>query len=217
MAQVPTAPDPQPARIEAMRAATVALLFEGPDGMRIGCGGVWIGRASILTAAHCVEPNFMRLTDAFMFQTYDEIGTRGPAEELRKPPYHYAYVTARDVKADLALLATARDVVHPLVFLSPYEGYTGEPVHLVGHAYGLAYSWAPGFVSAVRNGPAMSEGLEGWFTQVVGESRPGNSGGGLWDADGRLLGICSHSDRGGMSFYVAQRAIASFLATHLVD
>ncbi len=212
-----TVPDPVPNAIEDMRSTTVAVLYASDDGdMRVGCAGVWVGKSSFLTAAHCTEPEDAYTAAGFAFLTYAEIGAKG-SRGAKGGPYHLAVVAARDEVQDLALLSVLDELPpHRIGYVSPFEPLAGQHVNMVGHTSGYPYSWAPGWVSAIRKtvGPDPIRGL---FTQVATEGRGGNSGGGLWDDDGQLVGVASYADMHGWTWFVARQTIASFLTKNLVD
>jgi len=61
----------------------------------------------------------------------------------------------------------------------------GEPVYTLGAPVGLAYSFSDGIVAQKR------ESNGGKLIQFTAPISPGNSGGGLFDASGRLVGLTS--------------------------
>ena len=98
-------------------------------------------------------------------------------------------VIGRDPEADLALLrcSDASGLV-PVVFGDSAATPVGTFVVAIGNPYGLHHSVSFGILSAKARGLDDS-GLE--FLQTDAAVNPGNSGGGLFDLDGRLLGVTS--------------------------
>lgn len=132
-----------------------------------GTGIVWGGAGLVITNAHCV-PKGERI----------EVNTRDTWREARVIAYHPRH--------DLALLS-APFVSGPLLELRDVESLrTGELVFAHGHPLGVRDALAMGVV----HGVARDEGTRA-PRYVVADVRlaPGNSGGPLVDAEGRLVGI----------------------------
>lgn len=131
-------------------------------------------------------------------------------------------VWARDPVGDLALLKVATRGLKPAIMGDSEAVQLGDPVIAVGNALGLA----------MENGePAVSFGIISATERYQGGTRtygdalqfdaavnPGNSGGGLFDLEGRLLGITGRiSVRGrrsrsvGVGFAVPAHQIALVL------
>lgn len=94
-----------------------------------------------------------------------------------------ATVIARYRAADAALLWLPRrigsgDFCQPL---APAAGFTpGEPVFVIGHPEGLTFTLSNGMVSRLPNDNEI---------QLTAPISPGNSGGPVYDAQGRLLAV----------------------------
>jgi serine protease Do len=150
-----------------LRESVVELRTRGSG---TGAGIVWGGAGLIVTNAHCIPRGSG--VEARADKTWRE------AEVIAYHPHH-----------DLALLA-APSVRGPLLEIrDPETLRIGELVFAFGHPLGVADALAMGVVHAVtqrgRRGPDAR-----W---VVADIRlaPGNSGGPLVDADGRLVGVNS--------------------------
>ncbi len=195
------------ANIETIRSATIALLQEDEGSLYISCSGVWIGYRTILTAAHCVEG-----ADEHAYATYETVG-HGPRDDEQDPD-GYAEVFNVDVTHDLALLVVAGEPEqHPIATLAPGEALAGERVHIVGHTMGLAYSYSPGWASGVRYNMRGPKPIRGDFLQVFCGAYMGNSGGGVWDEAGRLLGITSFVRTDvPITFFVSRGTVARFIS-----
>jgi cytochrome c-type biogenesis protein CcmH/NrfG len=72
----------------------------------------------------------------------------------------------------------------------------GEPVYAVGAPRGLELSLSDGIVSQLRGGPPP-------LIQTTAAISPGSSGGGLFDAEGRLVGFTTLYIEGGQSLNFA--------------
>jgi S1-C subfamily serine protease len=59
----------------------------------------------------------------------------------------------------------------------------------MGHPLGLFWSYSRGQVAAIRFRAFGDEEAMSWV-QATAPVSPGNSGGGLFDEDGSLIGIC---------------------------
>lgn len=190
--------------IENLKQSTVALVQVSNDVSLPYCSGVWVGKETILTAAHCVE-NKLIIT----YSTVDEYDQ----QKMRK-----AIVTNVDSSIDLALiLAPAKDLQHPIVSLSTDSISGGDPVNIVGHPLGYTWTYMYGFVSSIRElkGPNDDARLK----KIIQISAPvwmGVSGGGAYDENGNLLGICSWVSNGPhLSFFIHRDVINEFLKKNL--
>lgn len=193
----PVAPAPTTARAGELTSKTVALVDvdEEEGTTRAYCTGVWVGPKTILTAAHCVEED--PLTGAFGLNTHfryavrEDIFVNGSAIEAKYPATHEADVSVRDEAHDLALLTVNGPLpAHQIAELGP-NPEQGARVESMGHAKGLWWSYSSGDVAAIRFAPLGSEPM--LWIQTTTPISPGNSGGGLFDEDGRLIGVCSRS------------------------
>jgi serine protease Do len=134
-----------------------------------GSGVVWGGDGLVVTNAHCV-PRGGAL----------EVGADGR--------WHAARVIAYHPRHDLALLE-APSVRGPLLEAREASSLrAGELVFAHGHPLGVRDALAMGVVHAVT-GDTRSNGPR-WIVADI-RLAPGNSGGPLVDAEGRLVGINS--------------------------
>jgi S1-C subfamily serine protease len=126
---------------------------------------------------------------------------------------HDALILSYSLTADLAII-DARPPVTPVVAsLSQDPIEVGTWVDIIGHPIGYEWSYARGWVSAYRPFERNTHRLPMLTLQVAGPISPGNSGGGAFDASGRLVGIASYMDvrLNGMAFFVHRDAIRQFL------
>ena len=133
-----------------------------------GTGIIWGGAGLVVTNAHCIRRGASLQVIAG--------GKWREAHALAYHPHH-----------DLALLA-APSVTGPLLELrDPDSLRTGELVFAHGHPLGIRDALAMGVLHAVTRDKS---GSARWIVADV-RLAPGNSGGPLVDAEGRLVGINS--------------------------
>jgi serine protease Do len=134
-----------------------------------GTGIIWGGAGLVVTNAHCVPRG-----------TALEVGGEGKWRGAQPLAYHPQH--------DLALLA-APSVSGPLLETRDPESLrAGELVFAYGHPLGVHDSLAMGVVHAITRDDRTSS-----VRWIIADVRlaPGNSGGPLVDAEGRLVGINS--------------------------
>jgi len=169
-----------------LASKTVALVEVDEDGDgRAYCSGVWVDEHSILTAAHCVEE--FAVGDGLSYLTKEDLNA-DKSDEINAA--RKGILEARDERHDLALIYAPKAPYHQVSDMAPGSPYVGEQTQTMGQSLGLLwYSYSTGVVSAVRT----LEGEDGkaiWWVQTTAPVSPGNSGGGLFNMDGELLGIC---------------------------
>lgn len=150
---------------EVLRQAVVEVR-SGETGS--GTGIIWGGAGLVVTNAHCIRRGGQLHVDAD--------GKWREAQALAYHPHH-----------DLALIA-APSVSGPLLELRDPESLRpGELVFAHGHPLGIRDALAMGVLHTVARDRAKSPR---WIVADV-RLAPGNSGGPLVDAEGRLVGINS--------------------------
>jgi serine protease Do len=150
---------------ELLRQAVVEVR-SGDTGS--GTGIIWGGSGLVVTNAHCIRKGASLQVDA-----------AGKWREAHALAYHPDH--------DLALLA-APSVSGPLLELrDPDTLRAGELVFAHGHPLGIRDALAMGVLHAVTRDRSKSAR---WIVADV-RLAPGNSGGPLVDAEGRLVGINS--------------------------
>ena len=151
---------------ELLRRSTVHIRSFNRRGQSAGSGVIWDGDGTIITNAHVMGKG------AHSVELWD--GRTAPAE-LRD----------RDDQRDLAKLRVPTAGVSPVSFReSPMK--PGELVVAVGNPLGFTGALTTGVVHAV--GPMSGLGRRRWVQAAI-RLAPGNSGGPLADAAGRLVGI----------------------------
>jgi len=170
---------------EQLRRSTVQVRGRGPGG---GSGVIWRADGLILTNAHVARgpQATIVLTDGRTLE---------------------ATVTARDEQRDLAALqVNATDL--PAALIGDSDALrVGALVLAVGNPLGLMGALTTGVVHAAASPDGPRD--HGWVRADV-RLAPGNSGGPLADAEGRVIGINSMI-AGGLALAVPSNAVARFL------
>ncbi len=129
-----------------------------------------IGSGVILSTDGRIVTNYHVLEDAYKIEiTFnDESVYQGDI-----------YIVGYDEDLDLAILKIDKSGLKPATIGDSSKVKTGDSVVAIGSPYGLINTVTEGIVSAIR-----SDSI-----QISSALNPGNSGGGLFDEDGRLIGI----------------------------
>jgi serine protease Do len=148
--------------------ASVVRVSNGPGGA--GSGVVWSSEGLILTNAHVVH-------------------RRTPTVTLPDGRELPAAVRAHDSARDLALLAVKASGLRAMPLGDSEHLRPGTLVFAVGHPWGVTNAVTAGVIIGVgADMPEMAAGQCEWL-MVDLVLRPGNSGGPLVDAEGRMLGV----------------------------
>jgi len=177
---------------EKLRRSTVRILsgpFPGRGGEQgSGSGVIWSADGTVITNAHVVR-------DRAQVELWDGSTVA-------------ATVAERDERRDLAKLKA--NVTNLPV--APWRDSTslrpGELVVAVGNPLGFVGALSTGVVHAL--GPVRGLGARTWV-QAALRLAPGNSGGPLADAEGRVVGINTMVVGGGLALAVPSNAVADFL------
>ncbi|MEN1975882.1 S1C family serine protease [Cellulomonas olei] len=166
----------------AVQASVVAIQVTTSNGGAEGSGVIVDSEGHVVTNNHVVSGAEngevqVTLTDGRIF-TADVVGT-DPTTDL-------AVVQLRDAPDDLS----------PATFGSVGDVAVGDPVMAVGNPLGLANTVTTGIVSALDRPVSTTEsGASDTVVtnaiQIDAAVNPGNSGGPLFDAQGRVIGITS--------------------------
>jgi S1-C subfamily serine protease len=192
--------------IENLRQTTVAIVDTSLGKIIPTCSGVWIDQNIILTAAHCVEDSTL-----IEYSTVADYNN----EKVKK-----AIVIAADKQVDLAIIVSSEiDEPHPVASLSGQIISTGDKVNIVGHPVGYAWTYSSGYVSSIRSNMSGPVGISEKIIQISAPVWLGNSGGGAFDEDGRLIGICSWISKNGpqLTFFVHRDAINKFIVDNVTN
>lgn len=201
---------------EMISSKTVALVQDDEtDGVRAFCTGVWVSEATILSANHCT--NEADLGAKFLYVTEGDVYDRGYHKPKSQISTHFATLTASDPRHDLALFhVDAASTAHGVASVTHEAVLQGEPAQTVGQSLGLWYSFSSGDVSAIRWDDTGFGAM--FWVQTTTPTSPGNSGGGLFNSRGELIGICHASYRRGqlVNVFVHPIYIESFLAENFL-
>jgi serine protease Do len=170
---------------ERLRHLTVQVQGRRPGG---GAGVIWRSTGVIITNAHVARAPSATviLADGLTFE---------------------ATVTARDPQRDLAALTLPASDLPSAPIGDSSALRVGELAFAVGHPLGIVGALTAGIIHAL--GPAGGAYDQGWIQADI-HLAPGNSGGPLADAQGRIIGINSMV-AGGLAFAVPSNAVERFL------
>ena len=217
--------------VQHLYSSTVALVFQynTDDGEKYHtyCSGVWIDKDLILTANHCMKGLAKMEAEVKSDNPFEDPVIPSDLEGLK---VHYAVVqeangvgneplglhlaTAERLSPDFDLALVVADGAvpeHQVAVLADESPAIGEKVYVVGHPGGLIWTYTQGWVSAYRDSFTDLD-IEGPFMQVEAPVWFGNSGGGAFDTDGRLIGIASFIARTPEAgFFIHANNIRKFL------
>ncbi len=159
-----------------------------------GAGIVWRSEGVVVTNAHVV-------------------GRRPPEVTLCDGRRIAARVVARDVEADLAVLAVEAEGLTAAVPGDALSLRPGELVFAHGHPWGVEGAVTSGVVvgtgSYLPGAQVPQDGRE-WLV-VNMRLRPGNSGGPVFDAQGRVVGISTVMAGPEIGLAVPSHVVARFV------
>ena len=183
------------------------------------CGGVWISKHKLITAKHCAQatlsdeslPDLLILKSKIQFRLKSEIDIYDYPFVASKIKAHEAEIIFSNSATDLAILNVKEDIEHVSVKINTIPLHVGDPVHIMGHTSGLLYSYLPGTISKFRLFNEIDKNVK--IIQIMSAAWKGNSGGGAFDSNGELIGICSfvRKDTPNMSFFVSYEEINFYL------
>jgi len=173
---------------EKLRRSTVRILSGSHREQGSGSGVIWSADGTVITNAHVVG-------DRAQVELWD--GLTVPAA-----------VAERDERRDLAKLKTNVANLPAAQWRDSATLRPGELVVAVGNPLGFVGALSTGVVHA--SGPVRGLGARAWVQAAI-RLAPGNSGGPLADAEGRVVGINTMVVGGGLALAVPSNAVADFL------
>ena len=176
---------------EQIRRSTV-LVLAGARGN--GSGVIWPGDGTIVTNAHVARESNLRV------QLWD-------GRELS------ASVISRDARRDLAQLQVSALGLVPAVPGDSSQVRPGELAIAIGNPLGFVGALTTGVIHGV--GSIRGLGAQSWIQATV-RLAPGNSGGPLADAQGRVIGI-NTMVAGHLGLAIPSNAVGSFLSRGASD
>lgn len=142
------------------------------------CSGVYIGNGVVITAKHCTDPEGNKLKSASVI--FDNGGTLVDA-----PSFDATVIWAAD-KADIAAFKISVNTNVKSAELACRDPKIGETIEVVGNPLGVDFVHTWGRVAGVvRTSPDGEE----YLVPVDVAIASGNSGGPVYDAFGKVLGI----------------------------
>jgi serine protease Do len=176
---------------EQLRRSTVLV---SPGGRGNGSGVIWSADGTVITNAHVARASQMRV------QLWD-------GREFA------AALISRDTRRDLAELRINAANLPAVAVADSAQVRPGELAIAIGNPLGFVGALTTGVVHAV--GPLGRFGSEPWVQADV-RLAPGNSGGPLADARGRVIGI-NTMVAGRLALAVPSNAVTNFLASDPID
>ena len=176
---------------EHLRRSTV-LIHAGSRGN--GSGVIWTSDGTIVTNAHVARSSALRV------QLWD-------GRELS------AEITSRDPRRDLALLHIYEEDLPAARPADSSQVRPGELAIAIGNPMGFVGALTTGVIHAV--GPLRGLGTQSWVQASV-RLAPGNSGGPLADAQGRVIGINTMA-AGHLALAIPSNAVRQLLAAGASD
>lgn len=179
---------------EVFRAVSPSIVIVRAHGSQKSQGsGVVVGQGMIVTNRHVVQGASQI--------TVEVAGAKYPAA-----------VALADPEYDLCALSVA-GMQAPIVPMMSFRSLrSGQRVYAVGAPRGLELTITDGLVSGLRPNGAFP------LIQTNAPISPGSSGGGLFDTDGRLVGITTGSLAGGQQLNIAIVSdLISFLPSRSVN
>jgi putative serine protease PepD len=189
--------------------AVAYISAETSQGTATGSGFVVSTDGKIITNEHVVDG----ATSVTV-----KLGVNGKAQT--------AQVLGADASKDLALLKVdpGSTKLHALSFDNSSDVQVGDNVYAIGNPYGLDHTLTSGIVSALnRDIQAPSGATIPGAIQTDAALNPGNSGGPLLDADGKVIGVNSQiasagatssgeSGNVGIGFAIPSKLVEAFVA-----
>ncbi|HYP69223.1 MAG TPA: serine protease [Thiobacillaceae bacterium] len=164
--------------IASKSVVAIKVLDENDNKLTMIGSGVVVTRNEVITNCHVAEKG------RFLLVRHQGLD-------------HAAILTARLRQHDLCLLRVRDLAGQPVVLGVATKLRVGTPVYAIGAPEGLELSLSNGLVSQLRGG----EGLP--IIQTTAPISPGSSGGGLFDSEGRLVGITTFFLAGGQNLNFA--------------
>jgi len=190
--------------IRDLESRTVALVTDDGSGkLKPYCSGVWIDGEKFLTAAHCVNNKLLSF-----YMTKEDLEAGNTLSDGTLKLASLIKISERD---DLALFLVPNKISKEPIQISKDDPWVGMRLHIIGHTSGMWWSYIEGLISASTKS-TINENRVGSI-QVSAPVWMGNSGGGAFDEQGRLVGLCSWMivSAPNISFFIPASVIENFL------
>jgi S1-C subfamily serine protease len=204
--------------VVAVRASSTAASSQSPfGGAERGAQRSDTGSGIVLSAGGLILTNEHVVDQA----TTVTVSLDGESGRTRQ-----ASILAEDTSSDLALLriSPAGLTLHSLVLGDSSAVLIGDAAYAIGNPFGLNWTLTSGVVSAVnRQIQAPNEATIQHVIQTDAALNPGNSGGPLIDASGKVIGVNSQiasatsssggqAGSSGVGFAISSDTVKSFLS-----
>ncbi len=174
---------------EKLRRSTVQVVSESREARGVGSGVIWATDGTVITNAHVASEAEARI-------------------QLWDGRTFHARVAARDARADLAMLRIQATGMPAVAWRDSASLRPGELMVAVGNPLGFVGALTTGVVHA--SGSVRGLGRRRWVQAAI-RLAPGNSGGPLADAAGRVVGINTMVVQGGLALAIPSDTVADFL------
>lgn len=221
-------PKPQPTLpqltiAQQIENSSVAFVFRIKDRALPFCSGIWLSDSAILTANHCVqyysEPEDW---DEEKSGRWNAVGSEvayvvksdvDPDMECKVA--RYGKVVANNYEQDLALVkAYVKNIpFHGVSKISKSKLIVGNPVHVMGSPVGFWFTYSSGYIGFEKRIMDTPRGVASKVLQISAPIYPGNSGGGVFDSNGDIIGVSSFVNTRAMflTFFVHRDSILEFV------
>jgi serine protease Do len=176
---------------DAVQPSIVQVYTERRGG---GTGIIWHEDGRIITNHHVV-PN-----DTATIQVHLSDGRTLPAKVLHRNP-----------RLDLAMIKVEGDNLKPLSVGDSSKLRVGEWVFAIGHPWGQRWSLTAGIVSTIGT-VRLTRNVTTQYIKSDVQLAPGNSGGPLINADGKVIGINAMIFGGDLSVSIPSNIVNQWLA-----
>jgi putative serine protease PepD len=191
---------------DASKNAVTYIVADTPQGQATGSGFVVSKDGLIVTNDHVVDG---------ASQVQVKIGTSDQAQ--------HATVVGADPSRDLALLKVDGHDLPTLSLGDSSSVGVGDPTYAIGNPFGLDHTLTTGIVSALQRSLQAPDGATiSGAIQTDAALNPGNSGGPLIDAEGKVIGVNSQIQTGssngaeggnvGIGFAIPSNTVKSFIS-----
>lgn len=188
------------------------------------CAGTRVAWDKVLTAYHCIVAAVLDQKTLELVAAMDPTLTNVEIEGMASMPMgvisrggdrvQTSHPLRWDAHHDLALVSVPPSL-EPIATIDASALRAGQRVFAIGHPLGIEYAVTAGIVS----NPTREDGDGGVWTLVDLVTHGGNSGGGLWNERGQLVGVCSagyhHPRTGealGLNLFAVPWALAALMA-----
>lgn len=181
-----------------IKSKTVALV---DDVGHVYCAGVWVGENIFITAYHCIE-DYLQFKKSI--KNIKIIYLNSYSREYKK-----ATLLKINKENDLAMFHS-KDNNHSTATINLHSNI-GESVHTMGHGNSIPWTYHRAKIAAYRFGVLNNERTT--YIQLASKVSKGDSGSGIFNNKGELLGIISFRERSSFLGFAVKSKHIEELAT----